>query len=330
MMKLRIHPALLAFLVLVLVSLFAVYVIRTTTGVPEGYLVTSDPGAIYIRERIIPLYMNIVAKDLKGSDGKKVNDTLLPLLQEMQMINNSPDKWSSKGTQDERTRSINISYIGPINKVIQDLKVTGVQPLGLFAYPKQELTASLGKEIDLELSAIEKACNTEYDACIARGMKVTECIKGKEACEVRLKKGTQEKKGLDSLYGALAASAQGNPAGQVSPELEELLRKLQGTAATAGPNVNLGLSQLVGAGTGGIAQLGSLYSPNQTVLAPHQIPTAQAPSLTPIQPQAPAIPLLTPSVRQQIRDDVRDVVQDELNALQEEGFNSYEIQYKYN
>jgi hypothetical protein len=419
----RIHPALVAFFVLVLVCLAGVWILSKTYGAPEGFLVTSDPGAIYIRERIIPLYMVIVGKDLKTTDNKKVNDTLVPLLQELQMINNSPDAWSKKGTKEERARSINNNYIDPLNKAIRDNKVSGVTPLLAFAYPG-ELRSPLESEIEKGLSGIETACKIEYDACIAAGGRINDCVKDRTECQDRLAKevkgedpgcvrqyqlckaqnGTEQRctadkqlcqkkaderkdfynslttasnspnvpqfnsiqikkearertdkicnteyaeciikekqqtcidrktgclekfnKLLDSIDTGIAASATGIT---ISPQLQDLLKQLEGTAATAGPTVNLGLAQLLGAGSG-LGKENSTYTQNRDTLQPHETPFNRSGSYTPIQPDVPDIPLLTPSVRQQIRNDVAGVIRDELRNIGAEGFNSYEIKYNH-
>lgn len=421
----RVHPAIVGIVAIIVMSLIGLYIMRQSKGVPEGYLVTNDAGAIYIRERIIPTYMTVVGKDVTLANGKKANDTLVPLMQELQMINNAPDRWSSRGTEEERKRSLNTNYIEPLNKAIQEGKLTNPAPLPAFGYPGQSLQTPMEKEIEKGLTGIQTACKIEFDACAARGGRIVDCETDRRSCETRLaktvagedptcvknyeqcKKGgkteqvcTKEKETCQKMaderqrfYNSLVTQTNPTPSYdslkiktsinegitnfcarnyteciktnseskcssereeciknfnrlvtpidtalaasanqiEVSPELAKLLAQIQGTAAQAGPNTNLGL---VDTGVSGLKEILSKYSPSQTTIAPHQIPKEEEKSYLPIQPLGQQIPVLSPSVRQQIRDDVAGVVRNELNNIGAENFqnmnrNEYEIQYTH-
>jgi len=78
----------------------------------------------------------------------------------------------------------------------------------------------------------------------------------------------------------------------------------------------------------------SEYTPSETRLWPHETPVAPSPSLTPIVPsdagtQAQSIwdstTGITPSLRQNIRDDVKKAVNSSIKELQ----NEYEVKYVY-
>ena len=93
-----------------------------------------------------------------------------------------------------------------------------------------------------------------------------------------------------------------------------------------------GVWQGKGSSKGVDASGSDVYVPNQETIYPHQRPPAQPPRLTATVPtdagtQAEAIQtnqILTPSMRQMIRSDVKSAIKEEVNDIQ----NQYEITYE--
>jgi hypothetical protein len=115
----------------------------------------------------------------------------------------------------------------------------------------------------------------------------------------------------------------------LTPEFKTFLKQVQGKASQIYPDPT---SQQLGLAQGGDDQPQYVsYKPHQTVIAPHQTPQPQGAQITANAPtdrdsgvqQILEGGVLTPSIRQQIRDDVRRAVGEELKTLQSE----YEIVY---
>jgi hypothetical protein len=112
----------------------------------------------------------------------------------------------------------------------------------------------------------------------------------------------------------------------LTPEFKTFLKQVQGKASQIYPDPT---SDQLGLAQGGEDQPQYVsYKPHQTIISPHHTPAPQQGQLTANQrPEAQQIlegGVLTPSIRQQIRDDVRRAVGEELKTLQ----NEYEITYE--
>jgi hypothetical protein len=151
----------------------------------------------------------------------------------------------------------------------------------------------------------------------------------------------------NELYKLLNASAQdrgqkanesssyAQAVGALSPEFKNFLKAVQGNLATKVEDPTKEQLDLVqGAGVTPTAPLTTSYQPSATIIKPHekvplQLPTMTATAQTDKDTQAQQIALntvYTPSIRQMIRDDVRDVVREEVEANQIN--NPYAIDYQ--
>jgi hypothetical protein len=135
-----------------------------------------------------------------------------------------------------------------------------------------------------------------------------------------------------SDYLALAKEAGVNQYNTITPQLQGVVSQIQSNIPTS---LTPSLGQLFAAQDasgsvvpGALTSEPSIYKAFQQYLKPHETPAAAQPALTANQKGADAVlanAILTPSIRQMIRDDVREAVADELAAQEPE--NEYEITY---
>jgi hypothetical protein len=151
----------------------------------------------------------------------------------------------------------------------------------------------------------------------------------------------------NELYKLVSASAQDRgqsgditsyeqAVGALSPEFKDFLKQVQGNLATKVEDPTkdqLALAQ--GAGITPTAKQPSVeYTPTPTIIKPHEkvptmLPTMTASTESDKNTQAQQIALnavYTPSIRQMIRDDVKDVVREEVEANQIN--NPYAVNYE--
>ena len=148
----------------------------------------------------------------------------------------------------------------------------------------------------------------------------------------------------DADYLALAKQALTGQTATLTPELTKFLEQVKTRVPVEYPSptaANLAAAQGEDA-SGSLIVPGSLFSDPavykafQKYIKPHETPTAEPPGLTANQKGAEAVQadaILTPSMRQMIRDDVRKAVGEELQAATDEYnneySNEYEIDYEY-
>lgn len=206
-----------------------------------------------------------------------------------------------------------------------------------------------------------QTCTTQYNTCMSKitnsnvSQTATAPSTGTSPSTSSPAAGTnQPSTGISADYTAFANAALTGQAATLSPQLIDFLQKLQSNAATGQstaiqPDLTL-LQRIQGAGvlpdgTGNIlyslppqSGLQALlnkqapYTPNPIVIKPHETPKVEPPSLTASVTtdrgtQAEKIlqdSIFTPSLRQQIRDDVSGTIED----VFDEGFlNPYEVTY---
>jgi hypothetical protein len=130
-------------------------------------------------------------------------------------------------------------------------------------------------------------------------------------------------------YQALAGQALTGQIPTVTPELKALMEQIKGKSVEP----SAGQLSAAQGNTGSAISPGTLlnnpavYQAFQQIIKPHETPTAVQPGLTATQKGADGVQanaILTPSMRQQIRDDVKKAVGEEMGAIQ----NEYEITYE--
>lgn len=184
------------------------------------------------------------------------------------------------------------------------------------------------------------ACTTAYNTCIANitnpsvSTVANAGTTGRSASSAVTSRGTPTSTPVDADYQALAGQATTGQTATLTPELKTFLEQVKGKMSTEYPAPSAG--QLDAAqgqdATGSVIVPGGLlndpatYKAFQQIIKPHETPVGQQPGLTANQKGADGVlagAILTPSMRQQIRDDVRKAVGEELGAIQ----NEYEITY---
>lgn len=185
-----------------------------------------------------------------------------------------------------------------------------------------------------------ESCSSAYNTCIATitnpSVSTTANVPttGKSASSSVAARGTPTVPALDADYQALAGQATTGQTATLTPELKAFMEQVKGKMSTEYPAPSAG--QLVAAqgedATGSVVVPGSLlndpavYKAFQQIIKPHETPLTVQPGLVANQKGADGVQagaILTPSMRQQIRDDVKRAVSEELGALQ----NEYEITY---
>jgi hypothetical protein len=308
-------PWLLALVVLLAVCVIGWYLIYSRhDGVPPEGFVTQDPLTQYVENYLAPSIAKLAAetdsKGLKTEPGqgpdanKPVSTVLNQLLTEIRRVS----KLYSTVPADQQQgliNNINFQNIPIINdRIIRDYKLTSSPPL---------LPYSAG----MVIPTVESAPTT-----------------GTSASSAVAARGTPTPPVVDPDYQALAGQALTGQTATLTPELKTFLQQVQGKVSIDYPapsSKQLDAAQGQDA-TGSVVVPGGLlndpavYKAFQQIIKPHETPTVQQPGLVANQRgvdgvQAGAI--LTPSMRQQIRDDVRKAVGEELANIQ----NEYEITY---
>ncbi len=170
-------------------------------------------------------------------------------------------------------------------------------------------------------------CTQQLTVCKSTGGKT--CDADYNTCKSMVAGNTG---GISSEYTKLAQQAQSGT-GSTDNSYQKFLKQVQSNLDIYGypdPTASqLALAQggdIVSSLTG---QPDSTYTPSQTVIAPHQTPTPQLTTYTPVPTpgtgaqQIQSSGYLTPSQRQNIRDEVAKIFQD----TQRNFNNEYEIQY---
>ena len=182
------------------------------------------------------------------------------------------------------------------------------------------------------------SCTTAYNTCIANitnplvSTTATAGTTGKSASSAVAARGTPTAPAADVDYQALAGQALTGQTATLTPELKTLMEQIQGKSSIEYPAPSAGQ---LGAAQGNTESSVSpaellnnpaIYKAFQQIIKPHETPTAVQPGLTANQRGADGVQagaILTPSMRQQIRDDVKNAVGEELSKIQ----NEYEITY---
>jgi hypothetical protein len=224
-------------------------------------------------------------------------------------------------------------------------------------YSRHAGVPSESEGFDTASRAALKACETAFTTCLNDGGNTAACTTAYNTCVVKVSnpsvstvdnapstgtsassavtaRGTPTVPAVDADYQALAGQATTGQTATLTPELKTFMEQVKGKMSTEYPAPSA--TQLNAAqgqdATGSVVVPGGLlndpavYKAFQQIIKPHETPLAQQPGLTANQRgvdgvQAGAI--LTPSMRQQIRDDVKKAVGEELGAIQ----NEYEITY---
>jgi hypothetical protein len=184
------------------------------------------------------------------------------------------------------------------------------------------------------------SCTSAYNTCIANitnpsvSATPNAGTTGKSASSAVTARGTPTTPATDADYQALASQALTGQTATLTPELKTFMEQVKGKMSIEYPAPNasqLGAAQGQDA-TGSLIVPGGLlndpatYKAFQQIIKPHETPTPLTPGLTANQKgaeQVQANAILTPSMRQMIREDVRKAVGEELDSLQ----NEYEITY---
>jgi hypothetical protein len=110
-----------------------------------------------------------------------------------------------------------------------------------------------------------------------------------------------------------------------STTFDKFMKEIKGRLSVEYPSpilTNLDLAQ--GSGINPTEdEITNIYKQYQAIIKAHQQLPEQKPSLTIEQPNAPDIPLTQTSLRQQIRDDIKKAVKEEIDTID----NEYEIKY---
>jgi hypothetical protein len=151
-------------------------------------------------------------------------------------------------------------------------------------------------------SGKQTICDTTYDSCLTKNTPSSE---------------------PSAEYTALAAKALKGQ--RTSTAFETYMKEIQSKFGTEYPKPSLLSLSLAQGGdlnpTG--EDTSDVYTKNQTIIKPHEDIPKEKSSLTPQQQNAPDIPLTQASLRQQIRDDIRKAVKEEIDTID----NEYEIKY---
>lgn len=203
-------------------------------------------------------------------------------------------------------------------------------------------------------------CEKSYNECLKAGSSIETCTKQSSVClsAITNPSVSQVTKAPSTGAGTSSSAAATGTAGQTTPtpsadysamasaaltgvpatlssEWNNFLKQVQtNLSSSAVKPTDKQLDLVQGAGVAPVLTATPSYTPSQTVIKPHEqvpkmLPTMTALAATDKNTQAQQIALdsvYTPSIRQMIRDDVKDVVREEVEANQIH--NPYAINYE--
>jgi hypothetical protein len=110
-----------------------------------------------------------------------------------------------------------------------------------------------------------------------------------------------------------------------STTFDKFMKEIKGRSSVEYPSPSLLSLSLAQGGDLNLTDedTSDVYTKSQIIIKPHEDIPKEKSSLTPQQPNAPDIPLTQASLRQQIRDDIRKAVKEEIDTID----NEYEIKY---
>jgi hypothetical protein len=174
-------------------------------------------------------------------------------------------------------------------------------------------------------------CELQYQVCINDGGLVKDCTDKYNTCmkdNVTSKNTGEEKEEkkveIDGDYADLMAAALKGQ--QPSTAFETYMKEIQSKFGTEYPKpsqTSLDLAQGGGVNPEALEKIYDLYKEGKIIIKPHEDVPKEKSSITIEQPNAPDIPLTQTSIRQQIRDDIKKAVKEEIDTID----NEYEIKY---
>lgn len=269
---------------------------------------------------------------LKNYGFQYVVQSFYKIIQEI----NSKKLLYTVGPNSGQSRAIDFYFVG-----LEIARILGFPETALSAEQKiQQLNAMIKRINDdtlaeLKLTSVQSI--TPYTVGMVIPTVASAPSTGRSASSAVTARGTPTTPAMDADYQALAGQALTGQTATLTPELKSFLEQIKGKASIEYPAPSaqqLGAAQGQDTTAGGSSIVpGSLlndpatYKAFQQIVKPHETPTVVTPGLTANQRGADGVQadaILTPSMRQQIRDDVRRAVGEELANIQ----NEYEITYE--